>query len=629
MDRTLIEMNQALEAEIAQRKRAEDRFRALLESAPDAVIIVNADGDIVLVNTQAVNFFGYTHSELLGKPIEMLIPEPFHSRHPGQYTAEPHIRDMGAGSELYALRKDGSQFPVEISLSPIETEDGILIASAIRDITARKQQERILHFHASLQENVSDAVIATDLEYRIQSWNRAAENIYGWRAEEVIGRSAVDVLQTRHESEQERERIVSEFLKHGHWSGEFLQHHKNGHELYILGSTTLFKDEKGMPFGVVSVNHDITERKKAEAALRESEKQLRLLAENSPDMIYILDLAQHRATYMNRPEFLGYSQSDIEGSNSLLSAVHPDDKERLFAHWRDIIGGLRGRGLIEYRLQDKYGQWQWIKSRETTLAATPDGQPKEILVTLTIITERKQAEQQALELRKEQERVKILSDFVRNISHDFRTPLASISTGLYLLSKITDPEKRGQRLDEADGQVKRLTRLLDRLLTMVRLDSQTVVTLQPLDINRLIADFCAELVIESKAVGISVRCSLSESNLMVQADAEELQLAMAELGQNAIRFNQANGTITIRTRQQDHQAVIEVSDTGMGIPSADLPHIFDRLYRADKARSAEEGGAGLGLSIAKRIIELHHGHITVESVVGKGSTFTVFLRLIH
>lgn len=135
MDQTLIDLNQALEAEITQRKRAEDWFRALLESAPDAVIIVNADGEIVLINTQTVNVFGYTRSELLGKPIEMLIPELFHNRHLGhrtEYIAEPYVRTIGIDLELYALRKDGSQFPVEISLSPIETENGILIASAIR-----------------------------------------------------------------------------------------------------------------------------------------------------------------------------------------------------------------------------------------------------------------------------------------------------------------------------------------------------------------------------------------------------------------------------------------------------------------------------------------------------------------
>ncbi|HEX2619219.1 MAG TPA: PAS domain S-box protein, partial [Phototrophicaceae bacterium] len=130
-----------------ERKRLEKRFRSLLEAAPDATVIVNHDGNIVLVNSQTERIFGYSREELIGKPVEILVPASFRAHHPehrSQYTNAPRVRMMGTGLELYALRKDGSQFPVEISLSPIETEDGILIASAIRDISERKQVEQAL-----------------------------------------------------------------------------------------------------------------------------------------------------------------------------------------------------------------------------------------------------------------------------------------------------------------------------------------------------------------------------------------------------------------------------------------------------------------------------------------------------
>src|ERR1022692_1564466 len=148
-----------LEAEIELRKRSEEKFKGLLEAAPDAMIIANEKGEIVLINRQTEKLFGYAKEELIGKPVEILIPADFrnkHVSHRAQYMEALKVRSMGAGLELFAIRKDGIQFPVEISLSPLVTEEGTLISASVRDITDRKKVEERIRFLATITDNIQD-----------------------------------------------------------------------------------------------------------------------------------------------------------------------------------------------------------------------------------------------------------------------------------------------------------------------------------------------------------------------------------------------------------------------------------------------------------------------------------------
>ncbi|MFD5813769.1 PAS domain S-box protein [Streptomyces sp. NPDC127038] len=266
--------------DVSDRKAAEERFRGLLEAAPDAMVIVDDTGTIRLVNAQTEALFGYRREELLGHPVELLVPGRFrthHHLHRRGYSDNRQVRPMGAGLELHGLRKDGTEFPVEISLSPLETSDGLLVSAAVRDVSERRRAEARINELAGLVESSQDAILAKTLDGHITYWNAAAQRLYGYSRSEVMGRhvSLLATTERRGEIDALLDRLRSgEKVEHF----ETLRLTRSGALLDVDITLWPTRDPDGTVVGACAIVRDISDRKRAEAELTFLYEQQRHIA---------------------------------------------------------------------------------------------------------------------------------------------------------------------------------------------------------------------------------------------------------------------------------------------------------------------------------------------------------------
>jgi PAS domain S-box-containing protein len=374
-------------------------IRTLLESLIEGVVVIDISGTILLVNAAAEQMFGYQSKELIGKPQAILIPERFlkvHEEHEASYFKKPRTKPMGRLLDITGRRSDGSEFPVEISLSFVDTMYGVLVMALISDVTLRKQFESRLceseaQFHLQVEEVRDYAIFMLDTEGNVQNWNAGAERLKGYRADEIIGAhfSCFYPEEARNAGKPEEE--LKKAAAEGRIAYEGWRVRKDGSRFWADVTITALSDESGSLRGFSKVTHDITERKKAADALRFSEARYRALFHDNPTMIVTLDTD---LTILSANQFcanqLGYTVEELEGQ-SVLKLFHGDDRAAVAEQLRWCLKNPNQVNRWQYRKIRKNGDLLWVE--ETAQAVHDLDGALNLLVVCQDITERKRAEE--------------------------------------------------------------------------------------------------------------------------------------------------------------------------------------------------------------------------------------------
>ncbi len=647
-----------------------DRFRALIESAPDAVVIIDGEGKISLVNRQTEKLFGYRREELLGRPVETVVPEGLreaHARHRAAYVANPQARPMGAGLELFGLRKDGTEFPVEVSLNAVKTPGGIEVISTIRDIypqnklkeelrEATRQLERrvaertgelartiqALEAEIAIRGEAQEALererdraksyldiaevmlLVLDRAGRIVMINKKGHRLLGYPESELMGNDWFETCmpaRSRAKARQMFTRILT---------GDLVESTENpvltssGEERLFAWHNSLVRDRIGNILGTLSSGEDITERRRAEDAVR----KLALIVESSEEAIIGQTLDGIIVSWNPGAERLyGYTAEEAIGRN--ISMIASPERPNEVENFLECIRLGQRVGRVETVRCGKNG-----KRVEISLSIFPvldeEGKPASVATIARDISERKRMEQQLRQSHK----MEAIGRLAGGIAHDFNNLLGVVLGDCeLLLNDSVTPVQREKLVEikEAGGRAASLTRQLLAFSRQQMLDTQI------LNLNSVLSGFESML---RRLAGdqIVVHMVLTPGVAPVRADPSQLLQVILNMVVNARDAMPDGGTIRIETANttldesyvsghpgmsSGPHVMISVADNGPGMDTETLSHVFEPFFTT----KGNGQGTGMGLATAYGIIQQVHGSIWAYSELGRGTLFKIFLPM--
>lgn len=625
-DGIIEDITERKEAELAIREK-EEQYRTLFNIAPGGIMLEDSNGTIIDANPAYCKTVGYEYDELIGKKVHIFAHSESLPR------VEKNIKQILDGKILKhiekSVRKDGSFSYMELHESRITLPDGKAgIICVANDITERKIREEKLRRLSSVVEQSSEGLTLTDLDGFIIFINSAFALIHGYTPKELLGKH----LSVFHTPEQmpQVEAANKQIKEFGSFNGEIWHVRKDGSVFPSLMQNTLFYDETGNPAGIIGTLKDISEIKKTEQDLKNSEESYRGLFNNASDAIYIQD-TEGRFVDVNEGavKMYGYPKEYFIGKTpDFLSAPGKNNMAEIIKYIQKAFAGEPQR--FEFWGIDKNGR---VFPKEVNLNNGIYFGQEAVIAFAQDITARKKMEQDLINSKdKAEESDKLKSAFLANMSHEIRTPMNAIIGFSQLLSdyQLTEDERR-HYISLIQNSGNDLLNLIDDIIDISKIEAgQLKVFKSQYFLDNILSDIYDSYneFIKTKhdKTGLKLKYNKPDGGEMVviYTDIDRFKQIIRNLISNAIKFTDIGFVefgFTTNIDKKNPQIQFYVRDTGIGIPNEKLEIIFESFRQANISDTKIYGGTGLGLAITKKMVEILGGRIWVKSTPDQGSTF--------
>ncbi|CAA9459364.1 MAG: diguanylate cyclase/phosphodiesterase (GGDEF & EAL domains) with PAS/PAC sensor(s) [uncultured Rubrobacteraceae bacterium] len=621
-------------------KESEERFRSLIQNSSDIITIVSEKGEILYQSPSMLRVLGHELRDRIGKNVfesALVHPEDL----PHQAEAIRKTLGVPGALESFELRmrhRDGSWRYIEAMAQNLLEEPSVggIVLNA-RDITGRRQAEEALRASEerfkSLIQNSSDMITVVGANGEIMYHSPSIERVLGHEPGSRIGKNVFESALIHPDDIALHSEAIRKTLSEPGNSRtvEMRMRHRDGSWRYIEATMRNPVAESGL-HGVVANSRDITERKRTEEALRESEERFRLLAETTNDLVCLHDL-DGRYLYVSpsSERLLGFAPDELVGTNP-YDLMHPEDVSRINSGPRQEL--MRGEPQVTttVRYRKKSGDYAWFET-VTGLVRDEQGRVFRLQTSSRDVSERKAAEE-ALE-----KAARARTEFLADVSHELRTPLTVIRGNAEVGLQLRRDCVHKEGLEEIVHESGRVSRMVEDLLFLARSDASNLPPATPfvqesVSVRPFLYGLAHRAELLAREYGATLEATHGErTEGTLRVDHMRIEQAVLALVDNAAKYGPEGGTISLESGLVPGDAMlkIEVSDRGPGIPEDELPRVFERFYRASKPRNlgaSDGGGTGLGLSIAKTIVESQGGRIEAQSRPGEGTSIKIYLPLI-